>query len=322
MKIAAAALCLSFSLGTAMAEEWEPKKPVTVVVHTGPGAGSDVFARAVVTAMEKENLLPVRFVVANKTGGGSTNAMNFVTEKAGDDYTLAVYASNWTTDYLVQKEANHALAELTPLANLVFEPALIVVRADSPFKTLKEFIDAAKAAPNKYKQAGGSPLGRDALLHHVLVANTGAQWPLISFPSGGERVSALLGGHVDLLVMDGSEIGDLIASGKMRALAQVAEARVDGFPADVPTIKESGIDIPLPLQPRGFMGTPGMSVEAATYYRNLFAKLVETQSWKDYVANTRLQSAFIQADDLSAFLAKFAETTRAAIKSAGIEIIR
>ena len=321
VKLATTAVVAATLAGPVHAEEWEPKKPVSVVVHTGPGAGSDVFARAIVNIIDKENLAPVRFVVVNKTGGGSTNAINFITGKDDDNYTLGVYASNWTTDYLVQKEATNSLQSLTPIANLIFEPALIMVRADSEFKTLKDFIDAAKAAPNTKKQAGGSPLGRDAMLHHVLVAYTGAQWPLISFPGGGERLSALLGGHVDTLVLDGSELGDFLESGKLRALAQVTANRIDAFPAEIPTIKEAGYDIQLPLQPRGVVGTPNMSKEAADYYRQLLAKVIETESWKDYVKNARLESNYIAAAELSDFLAKFAVSAKAALKSANIETV-
>ena len=93
-------------------------------------------------------------------------------------------------------------------------------------KTLGDFIEAAKANPGKMKQSGGSPLARDALVRTVLQAKTGARWAFISFPSGGERISALLGGHVDAMVIEPAEAGELIRSGKIRAVAQVAEARL------------------------------------------------------------------------------------------------
>ncbi len=310
------------TLGVAEAQDWEPRRVVNVIVHTGPGAGADAFARAVINVIEQEKLSNARFVVVNKTGGGSTNAINYLASKDGDDNTLGVYASNWTTDYLVQKEATTSLQSLTPIANMIFEPALIMVRADSKFKSLKEFIDAAKAEPNIYKQAGGSPLGRDAMLHHILVANTGAKWPLVSFPSGGERLSAILGGHVDTLVMDGSEVGDFLTSGKLRALAQVSDEKIPTFPADVPTIREAGYDVPTPLQPRGIVAPPNMSAEASEYYRRLFAKVVETPAWKKYVEDTRVQTSLIVGDDLSGFFAKVADTTRAALASANIAVAR
>lgn len=314
------ALCATF--GVAHAEDWKPRHVVNVIVHTGPGAGADAFARAVINVIEQEKLSTARFVVVNKTGGGSTNAINYLASKEGDDNTLGVYASNWTTDYLVQKDATTSLQSLTPIANMIFEPALIMVRADSKFKSLKDFIDAAKAEPNKLKQAGGTPLGRDAMLRHILVASTGAQWPLVSFPSGGERLSAILGGHVDTLVMDGSEVGDFLSSGKLRALAQVSDEKVPTFPADVPTVREAGYDIRIPLQPRGIVAPPKMSPEAADYYRKLFAKAVETPAWKKYVEDTRVQTNFIAGDDLASFFGTVADNTRAALKSADIPVLR
>jgi putative tricarboxylic transport membrane protein len=317
-----ALLVLAAGFGAAHAQEWTPRRPVNVVVHTGPGAGSDAFARAFLAVIEKEKLTTARFVVSNRTGGGSINAINFIAGQDNDDTTIGVYASNWTTDYLVQKDAQTSLQSLTPIANLIFEPALIVVRPDSPYKTLKDFVDTAKANPNKLRQAGGSPLGRDAMLRHILVAYTGAQWPLVSFPGGGERLAAVLGGHVDTLVLDGSEVGDFIESGKLRALAQVSDVRIPTFPKDVPTIKEAGYDIAVPLQPRGVVGTPKMSPAAAEFYRKLLARMIETPSWRKYVEETRVQTSYIAAADLSKFFDQTTERTRNALKSANIEVVR
>lgn len=321
-RLAVAALAIAATHGAATAQDWTPRRPVNVVVHTGPGAGSDAFARAFVNVIEKEKLTTARFVVQNRTGGGSINAINYIAAQNDDDTTLGVYASNWTTDYLVQKDAQTSLQALTPIANLIFEPALIVVRPDSRFKTLKDFIDTAKANPNQLKQAGGSPLGRDAMLRHIMVAFTGAQWPLVSFPGGGERLAAVMGGHVDTLVLDGSEVGDFISSGKLRALAQVSDVRVPTFPADVPTIKEAGYDIALPLQPRGVVAPPKMSPAAADFYRKLLAKMIETPTWQKYVEETRVQTSFIAAGDLSKFFDQTTERTRNALKSANIEVAR
>ena len=108
-------------------------------------------------------------------------------EKAGDSHTIAVYSSVWVTDGLVQEAAPLTIDKLTPVSGMVLEPGLVVVRAESPFKTLKDFIDAAKANPGKLKQSGGSVLSRDAVVRYVLMNNTKADWSFISFPSGGER---------------------------------------------------------------------------------------------------------------------------------------
>jgi putative tricarboxylic transport membrane protein len=313
---------LSLHANGAAAAEFVPASTVSIITHSGVGGANDVFGRALISIIEKEKLAPTRFILINKTGGGSTTAMNYMKEKAGDANTIGMFASNYISDPLVQKEATVSLSEMTPISNLIVEPALVVVRADSPFRTLKEFIDAAKESPNKYKQSGGSPLGRDAVVRYVLMANTGAKWSYVSFATGGERIAAVLGGHADLYVMDATEAGDFIRSGKLRALAQVSDKRIEGFPPDVPTIKEAGYDVAIPQQARGFIGPPGMSKEAVAYYQALFAKVVQTPSWKKYVFDNSLDSVFMPADKLGPFLKDYSTKMSAVLKSGGIEVIR
>ena len=247
------AAVLAVAGGAATAADWKPTGPVTLVVHAGPGGGNDVFGRAMLQIMDKEKLLPVRFTLINKVGGGSAIAMNYLKEKAGDDLTIGLYTSTFFINPLVAEDATTTMETLTPIANLLYEPALVVVRADSPFKTLLEFIEAAKANPNKYKQSAGNILAREAVVRQLIMQKTGAAWSYISFPSAGERMSALLGGHTDIMMIEPSEESGLIKSGKMRALAQIATKRLDAFP-DVPTLKEAGVDIIDVPQVRGVLG--------------------------------------------------------------------
>src|SRR4030095_6173968 len=108
---------------------------------------------------------------------------------------------------------------------------------------LREVMDVAKANPGKLKQAGGSPLARDAMLRQLLMSNTGARWPFIWFPATGERLAALLGGHVDFVLLEPPEAGELIRAGKLRAIIQMSDRRLPGF-EDVPNLREAGFDIP------------------------------------------------------------------------------
>ncbi len=276
-----AALTLSLAFTGAAQADFKPTQPVTVIVHAGPGGGNDIFGRALLTIMDKEGLLPVRFQIVNKTGGGSANARNYLGEKKGDNYTIGLYSSTYLIDPLVQEVSTTTMQDLTPIANLVYEPALICVRADSPFKTLKDFIEAAKAEPNKYKQSAGNALAREGIIRHLLMAKTGAQWSYVSFPSAGERMSALLGGHTDMMMIEPSEEAGLVKSGKLRALAQIATARISTFP-DVPTLKEAGYEIANVPQVRGVIGPPDMPPDVLKYYSDLFAKAVKTAGWKKY----------------------------------------
>ena len=159
-KLMAALLATGAALGgpSAALAQWKPTRPIELVVHTGPGGGNDVMGRALVAAIDKEKLSPVRMQVSNKTGGGGATAASYVAEKKGDPHAIAIFTSVWITNPLVQQEAKVTMRDLTPISLMVLEPALIVVRADSPYKTMKEFIGANKANPGKLKQSGGSPL--------------------------------------------------------------------------------------------------------------------------------------------------------------------
>ena len=106
---------------------------------------------------------------------------------------------------------------MTPISRLVVEPAVIVVRADSPFKTLRDVMNAALKEGSKIRQAGGSPLARDALVRQLLMAESGGKWAFVSFPAASERLAALLGGHVDFVLLEPPEAGELIRAGKLRA---------------------------------------------------------------------------------------------------------
>ena len=249
LTLAAAAL-LACAGASPAAAEFKPTRPIEVVVHGGPGSGNDLFGRAVVAAVEAEKLATVRFQIANKPGGGSTTAANYLMSKDGDAHTIGVFTNIWLTDPLVQAEAKARLHDMTPIARILVEPALVVVRGDSELKTLRDFIDAAKAKPGQMKQSGGSITARENIIRQMLMNNTGARWTFISFPSGGERLAALLGGHVDVMILDPAEAGEQVRTGKLRVIAQVSEQRLDAF-MDVPTLKEAGFDIPNVPQTRG-----------------------------------------------------------------------
>src|SRR5437868_8843846 len=281
LSIAALALALP------SAADWKPVRPVEIIVHTGPGGGSDVLARNVATMMEKEKLVPVRMQVINKPGGNGAVAAAALSEKKGDPHTIGLITSVWIAGPLTSTEAKITVRDLKPIAQLLLEPAVFVVRADSPYKTLKDFIEAAKAKPGALKQSGGSVTSRDNIIRLSLQHATGAKWAFVSFPGGGERLAALLGGHVDIMVIEPQEAGEQVRAGKLRVLAQLTERRLSGY-ADVPTLKEAGFDVTPTPQIRAVVAPPQQPAEASAYYEGLFARLQQTASWKKYIADNQL----------------------------------
>src|SRR5258706_7506345 len=158
---------------TAFAQGFKPTKSVEVVVHTGPGGGSDLLARAIAIMLEKEKLLPVRLQVVNKTGGGSATAAAYLAEKKGDTHTIGFFTGVSLTTPLTSAEAKVTLRDPTPVARLVLEPAVIAVKADAPYKTLADFVAAAKKNPGQLKQSRGPITSRHNVVRHRLQKSTG-----------------------------------------------------------------------------------------------------------------------------------------------------
>ena len=300
---------------------FKPTRPIEVVVHTGPGGGSDLLARAVATMIEKERLLPVRMQVVNKTGGGGAVAAAYLAEKAGEQNTIGFFTGVWLTGPLTSAEAKVTLRDLTPIARLVLEPALIAVKADAPYRTLGDFIAAAKERPGQLKQSGGSVTSRDNVVRQLLQKATGVRWAYISFPGGGERIAALLGGHVNMMVIEPAEAGEHIRAGNMRVLAQVSETRLAGFP-DVPTLKEAGFDVPAVPQVRGVVAPPGIPAENVAYWEDVFRRLTRTASWRNFLADNQFEDGYQNAAELAKFYDEFTDRMRTILQEAGVKTVR
>ena len=298
-----------------------PTKTIDVVVHTGPGGGNDVLGRAIAAMVEKEKLLPVRMQVVNKPGGNGAVAAAYLAEKKGDPHTIGLITSNWIISPLVTAEAKVTLQDLTPIAQLVLEPALVAVRADAPYKTLKEFIEAAKANPGQLKQSGGSLTARDSIMRQVLQNATGTKWAFISFPGGGERIAALLGGHVNMMIVEPQEAGENIRAGKMRVLAQVSDKRLPAFP-DVPTLKEAGFDVAVVPQMRGVVAPPGIAPDVVLFWEVFLRKLTRTAAWRKYLEENQFEDGFQTGAEFVNTIDETARQLRQQLQDSGVKLVR
>jgi putative tricarboxylic transport membrane protein len=317
----AAAVAMSAAFAPAFGQGWQPTQPLELVVHGGPGSGNDVMARQLTTIIEQEKLSPVRVQVANRVGGGSTTAAAYMASKKGDPNTIAIFTIVWVTDPLTQEAATNGLNTLTPITRLIEEPALIVVRADAPYKTLADFVKAAKDKSGQLKQSGGSITSRDNILRQLIMKQTGANWVFVPFPGGGERIAAILGGHTDIMITDPSEAGEQVRAGKLKVLAQVGKERLDTF-KDIPTLKEAGFDFQDIPQTRGIVGPPGMPPEAVKYYEDFFEKLRKTAGWKKFLADNQLLGVDEKSDASKKFLITYEDMLRVVLKDAGAKVVR
>ena len=305
----------------AWSQEFKPSRQIEAVVHTGPGGGSDIFARAIAEMLQKEKLITQRMQVVNKSGGGSAVAMSYLAEKKGEPHTIGFFTGVWVTNPLTTTEATVTVKDLTPIVRLVLEPAVIAVKTDSPYKNMKDFIEAAKKSPNQLRQSGGSVTGRDNLMRLLIQKATGAQWTYISFPSGGERLSNLLGGHVQMMVIEPQEAGEHIRAGNLRVIASLTEKRLASLP-NVPTIKEQGIDVTIIPQARGILAPPAASKEVVQYWQSVFDRFAKSAGWKQYMEQNQFEDGYLQGPALGKFFDELTVLMRNVLKEAGAKVVR
>lgn len=254
-----------------------PKKEITLVVPYSAGGGTDLVARKIAAAAEK--LLPVPIVIVNKPGGGSAPALIEVSRAKPDGYTLIMAATPLAT-LRHASNVNISYEDFESVIGLNFDPFALSVRADAPWKNIKEFIQYCKDNPGKVRLGVTAPGGAWHTAGLAFQQATGTNVKLIPFDKGAAQIiPEILGGHVDATTISAVEAGPNVRAGKLRMLAVAGDKRLDAFP-DVPTFKENGIDVFPASAFRGIMAPKGTPKEIVDF---LFETFREAAKDKDYI---------------------------------------
>ena len=274
------------------AAAWEPAKPVQFIVPAGTGGGADQMARFIQGVASKHQLMKQPFIVVNESGGAGAQGFLDVKESKGDPEKIVITLSNLFTTPLATG-VPFSWRDLTPVAMLALDEFVLWVNADTPYKTAKQYIDAVKAAPNKFKMGGTGSKQEDQIITAQIEQATGTKFTYVPFKGGGEVCVNLVGKHVDSTVNNPIECVSHWKAGRVRPLAVFDTARIT-VPdwKDIPTVKEAvGADISY-LMLRGIFGPPGMPEEAVAWYQSLLKKVYETPEFKDYVNKGALKPAW------------------------------
>jgi tripartite-type tricarboxylate transporter receptor subunit TctC len=236
----AVVVALSLPL-VAAAQEPYPSRPITLVAPFPPGGVADLTARPVAAAMEKVLKNPVG--VVNKTGAAGAVGMQFVATSKPDGYTLLLALSSISiipeADKIFDRQPAFTVDQFAPIALISADPTILVVRAESPWKTAKEFIEDAKKRPGQISYSSSGIYGTLHMAMELLSHAAGIKLRHIPAAGAGPALTAILGGHVDALASGPAVVLPHIKSGKLRALAGWGDKRVAALP-EVPTFKELG----------------------------------------------------------------------------------
>jgi putative tricarboxylic transport membrane protein len=299
--ISAALMPLLAALSLHAAESY-PNKPILFITHSGPGGGMDTMLRRITDVMAKEKLVSQQMRVENIQGGSGAKAMTALVKRKGDDHVLAGMTSVWVAAPLISPEIKVSYKDMTPVALLGLDPNLLVVRADSPFKAMKDLLDFAKANPNKVKQAGASVTSTPNFDRLAIAETTGAMWDYVAFASGGEAITAVLGGHVDLVIGQPADMGGHLKAGALRPLASFSESRLAGYP-NVPTLRESGVTARVSRGTvRGIVAPPDIPGSAVQYWEDVLRKLTKTQGYQQFSSEIELFPKFLTSKEFRQFL--------------------
>jgi tripartite-type tricarboxylate transporter receptor subunit TctC len=240
---AAAAVLLASASSLVAAQSDYPSKPITMVVPFPPGGVADITARPVAEAMGRHLKQPV--VVENKSGAGGGVGMAYVAKARPDGYTILMALSSISiipeADKVLGRDPMFQLTQLVPIARFTADPTVLAVRADAPYRSVKDLIDAAKKAPGTIPYGSSGNYGTMHVPMEMLMASAGTKMLHVPFTGAGPAVVALLGGNVEALSTGPSTIMGHVKAGKIRVLATWGESRHPALP-DVPTLKELGYD--------------------------------------------------------------------------------
>jgi len=242
LALTAAVIALG-TAGATLAQDIYPSKPISLIVPFPPGGVADIVARPFAEALSRTVNTPV--IIENKAGAGGGIGMGYVAKAKPDGYTLLLALSSISilpvADQVTGRAPMFELKQFAPIARLTADPTVLAVRADSPWKTLAEFVADAKMRPGAITYGSSGNYGTMHIPMEMFATAAGIKLLHVPFTGGGPAVVALLGGTVDALSTGPSTVIQHVKAGKVRVLASWGERRLGSLP-EVPTLSEGGFD--------------------------------------------------------------------------------
>jgi len=281
LRLVLAAACVCAWALPAQAQ-WRPAERINYVIGVAPGGTVDLYARGVKDALDALKLVAGQTIVAeNKPGAGGALALQQLRAAAGNAHWLGTFhtgAIAGAVTGLIRADPR----EFVPVAMLVEETSLVAVRADSPLKTAAELVAALKADPSRLRIAVAPALGQNthlALAKPLKVAGVAVdRLTMAPFRSSGESVTALIGGHVDVVSATAPVILPQVAAGKLRVLASAAPEHGSGPLADVKTWREQGVAADY-VSYNGVLLPPGVNADQIRFWEDALRKVAQSKDW-------------------------------------------
>lgn len=288
-----------------------PEKPIKVIVPYSPGGTTDVLVRLTTKYLEKE--LGQTIVVVNIKGAGGSVGMLEAVQAKPDGYTLGMYLTNTEVAQSV-KVAAFTDDDLVPVGLIGDVYLTVTVNGDSPYKSLKDYQDAAKAKPGEV----GLAMGQGTLAQFaaaMVEEGLGADLKLVNAGGGAQKKAAVLGGHVEALIEPTPGVLSQHNAGQLRILAILAPERLPFMP-DIPTAKEQGVDV-VSAQTNGFFAPKGTPADRVKVIADALGRLANNEEYQAKLKEMSLKWRFMAGDDFAKHMAETREAIFATGKKLG-----
>lgn len=321
--VACAVTALSSQPG--VAQGWEPTKSVEFLIPAGPGGGADQMARFIQGVITKNKLMNQPMVVVNKSGGAGAEAFLDIKSANRDPHKIIITLSNlFTTPLGTNIPFNWK--DITPVSMLALDQFILWVNAESAIKTPKEYLDTVKSGEDRAMKMGGTGSKQEDQIITVAIERLAAPKKITYIPyrGGGEVAVQLVGKHVDSTVNNPIEAVSQWRANSLRALCifdskrSIYSGKVTATTAwsDIPTCKESGMDVEYQML-RGIFMAPGVTPAQTAYYVELFKKVSETPDWKEFMEQGAFNQTQLSGEPFKAWLIAAEKTHYDLMKEAG-----
>lgn len=314
------ALSLLGATATGWAQGWAPQKNVEIVATSVPGGSQDKTARALERIFLAHKLVPTTLTVANRSGGGGNIAFTYVSQRTADPHYLVIAGTGLLSNHILGASKLHH-TDLTPLAHLVNDYMVVAVSTGSPIRTGKEFVERLKKDPQSlsigFANAFGSTRHISAGLLMKAIGANPRDLKTVVFKGSAEAIVAVLGGHIDAVVVGATNTTVHVEGGKMRVIGAGAPQRFKGVLAGAPTWKEQGVDL-VSGTFRGIMGPKGLTSAQVAFWEGALRKLSETEEWKTDLERNYWFNDFMPAAQFAKELDKEYADTKAVLVDLGL----
>lgn len=291
-----------FLAAGAAAQGWRPERAIEIITSSDAGGSNDQVARVIQKIVQDAKQVPTPINVMNKPGGNQTIAVVYLNSFPGNPHYLLL-ANPTVFGNQLSGITQMSYLDLTPVALLLNEHSALSVRANAPFKTMRDLIERLKADPTSLAIGTVARGGTNHLTLALALRSGGVdvrKLKVAIFKTNADSMTALVGGHLDLVVSSVGSASPQVTAGSARMLAVAAPRRLGAFPG-VPTMKEQGIDSTLESW-RAIFGPKNMPAAAVAYWEDVLAKLSASNEWKKEAETRDWDAQFMRSKEFAKYL--------------------